>query len=44
MLLSLGNCMDENNVPMPNFYSDGVNVTFCYTTGNEDTGVVAYDY
>ncbi len=44
MLLGLGNCMDDNNASMPNFYSDGVNETLCRTTANEDTGAVAYDY
>jgi hypothetical protein len=36
--------MDDNNAPMPNFYSGGVNETVCRTTANEDKGAVAYDY
>ncbi len=44
MLLGMGNCMDDNNAPMPNFYSNKVNETICRTTANEDNGSVAYDY
>jgi predicted alpha-1,6-mannanase (GH76 family) len=44
MLLGLGNCVDDNNVSMPNFYNDGVNETVCRTMANEDAGVIAYDY
>jgi hypothetical protein len=44
ILLGLGNCMDDNNASMPNFYSDRVNETICRATANEDTGAIAYDY
>ena len=43
-LLGLGNCMDDNNASMPNFYSNSVNETLCRRTATEDSGSVAYDY
>ena len=44
MLLGQGNCMDDNGVPMPNFYSNSVNETICRETANQDPGSVAYDF
>jgi len=44
VLLGLGNCMDDKNNSMPNFYSDNINEITCRTTANEDNGAVAYDY
>ena len=43
-LLGLGNCMDDKNASMPNFYSDRVNETVCRTTASEDPSALAYDY
>jgi hypothetical protein len=44
MLLGLGNCMDDKNASMPNFYRNEVNETICRTTANGDNGAIAYDY
>jgi hypothetical protein len=44
VLLGLGNCMDDGNLSMPNFYSNEINETICRTTANEDNGAIAYDY
>ena len=44
ILFGLGNCMDDKNNSMPNFYSDKVNETICRTTANADNGAIAYDY
>lgn len=44
MLFGLGNCMDNNNASMPNFYSDKVNETICRIVANDDKGAIAYDY
>jgi hypothetical protein len=44
ILFGLGNCMDDNNASMANFYSNTVNETICRTTANGDSGAIAYDY
>ena len=44
ILLGQGNCMDDNGVPMPNFYSNSVNETVCRATADQDSGSVAYDF
>ncbi|MCC7160008.1 MAG: hypothetical protein IT281_10810, partial [Ignavibacteria bacterium] len=44
ILLGLGNCMDDNNSSMANFYKNDINETICRTTANADNGSIAYDY
>ncbi|CAF3355854.1 unnamed protein product [Rotaria sp. Silwood2] len=44
ILLGLGNCMDDKNLSMANFYKNNVNETLCRTTANNDNGSIAYDY
>ncbi|UJR20143.1 hypothetical protein I4U23_023275 [Adineta vaga] len=44
MLLGMGNCMDDRNGSMANFYRSGVNESVCRETGESDIGAVAYDY
>jgi hypothetical protein len=44
MLFDLGNCIDDGNASMPNFYKNEVNETVCRTVANEDNGAIAYDY
>lgn len=44
MLLGQGNCMNDNNASMPDFYIDIVDETVCRSMANEDNGSVAYDY
>ena len=44
MLFGLGNCMDDRNSSMPNFYKRDVKESVCRATANEDTGAVGYDY
>ena len=44
MLLGLGNCADDNNASMPNFYSGRVSETVCQQAAEDDAGAVAYDY
>ena len=43
-LLGLGNCMDEANSSMSNFFKGGVGERVCRTTAIQDQGAVAYDY
>ncbi|CAF4008965.1 unnamed protein product [Adineta steineri] len=44
MLIGLGNCMDDNNASMPNFYQNAISEDLCRQTADEDKGAVAYDY
>ncbi len=44
MVLGMGNCMDNQNSSMPNYYRSGVNESLCRTTADDDVGAVAYDY
>lgn len=44
LLLGLGNCMDDRNASMPNFYKRDVNETICRTTAESDSGAIAYDF
>ncbi|CAF0961146.1 unnamed protein product [Adineta steineri] len=44
ILFGLGNCIDEKNSSMPNFYSNRVNETICYLTAMNDKGAIAFDY
>lgn len=43
-LIGLGNCMDNQNMSMPNFYKRNVNETICRITAEQDQGSIAYDY
>lgn len=43
-LLGLGNCMDDRNASMTNFYKRGVSETICRTTAESDQGAIAYDF
>jgi hypothetical protein len=43
-LLGLGNCMDEANASMSNFFKADVGERVCRTTATQDQGAVAYDY
>ena len=44
ILLGLGNCIDEANASMSNFFKAGVGERVCRTTASQDQGAVAYDY
>ncbi|CAF1503931.1 unnamed protein product [Didymodactylos carnosus] len=43
-LLGQGNCIDDQNFTMPNFYRNEVNETVCRMTASADSGAIAYDY
>ncbi|CAF1080452.1 unnamed protein product [Adineta steineri] len=44
ILLGMGNCMDDQNFSMSNFYKNDVTENICRTTADNDIGAIAYDY
>ena len=44
ILLGQGNCADDNNDSMPNFFSGKVNENVCRQTAEGDQGSAAYDF
>jgi hypothetical protein len=44
MIIGLGNCMDDNNDSMSNFYQNAISEELCCETAENDKGAVAYDY